>query len=70
MEYSALSKIASLKLDDNRLTGTLPPLWKALTNLRELRLNKNSLSGTIPCVPSPHVSSLDGPLDAWLIFYH
>jgi hypothetical protein len=36
------------QLDDNRLSGTLPPEWGALAGLHTLSLRNNTLSGPLP----------------------
>ncbi len=42
------SQIAELYLEENALTGTLPPQFGNLVGLRELFVGTNRLMGTIP----------------------
>ena len=42
------TNIAGIKLQDNGITGTLPPSWSGMTQLQWLDLYSNSLTGTLP----------------------
>lgn len=47
-DLSRLVNLNSLSLDQNRLTGAIPPTLGALTGLYSLQLSRNLLSGPIP----------------------
>lgn len=42
------SGLVVLQLQDNRLTGSLPPSWSSIEQLRQLLLQGNQLQGQIP----------------------
>ena len=56
-------RVIGLSLNDNRLSGEIPPELGNLTNLRELSLGGNQLSGEIP----PELSSLTSLETLWLV---
>ena len=45
---NAAGRVTQLRLDDNNLTGTIPPQLGRLVTLELLRLGVNNLTGTIP----------------------
>ena len=50
--FNALTKLETLALQSNQLSGTVPNL-NALAKLKHLRLDANSLAGSLPsCLPS------------------
>ena len=49
--------IALICVEDNNITGTLPPSWSNMTQLQVLYLYSNSLTGTLP----PSWSSMTEP---------
>ena len=57
-----LTNLSNLSLNDNRLTGPIPPELGALTNLGFVYLQSNALSGPIP----PELGSLTGLYNLWL----
>ena len=48
VETDASGRVARLYLDDNDLSGPIPPEIGELANLERLRLNENELTGPIP----------------------
>jgi hypothetical protein len=49
--------IAGISVEDNNITGTLPPSWSSMTQLQGLDLYSNYLTGTLP----PSWSSMTEP---------
>lgn len=47
-QYSNLSSLIHLRLDNNSITGSLPKAYGVLTQLRSLNLEENKLTGPIP----------------------
>jgi len=46
--FQTMTFLKSLRLESNRLTGSLSQYWGALTDMHSLRLDENRLSGSIP----------------------
>ena len=53
----AQGRVVELRLDDNQLTGSIPPEIRALGNLEQLWLDNNQLTGSIP----PEIWTLEKP---------
>lgn len=47
-DWSELSQLELIRLDQNSIGGGLPPSWDKLTRLRTLTLWDNKLTGEIP----------------------
>jgi hypothetical protein len=47
-DWSELTQLEVIRLDQNNIAGELPPSWSALTGLRTLTLWDNKLTGEIP----------------------
>lgn len=60
-DWSELKQLELIRLDQNNLSGELPPSWGALTNLRTLTLWDNKLAGEIPDSWANMQASLTGP---------
>ena len=43
-----MPKLQQVKLEDNRLTGAIPPEFASLADLRVLWLEDNNFEGSIP----------------------
>ena len=63
VETDGNGRVAGLDLDDNGLSGEIPPELGSLGNLEELWLIANELSGEIP----PELGSLGNLEELWLI---
>ena len=48
VEWSCLSNLVQLRLDENSLTGLLPAEWSHLSKLKLLELEGNNLTGPLP----------------------
>jgi len=47
-DWSELTQLELIRLDQNALSGELPPSWSKLTHLRTLTLWDNRITGGIP----------------------
>ena len=61
--YNNIFMLASLLLQRNKLTGTVPTWFGRLTNLRTMRLHDNRLVGSIPNETCYLVPASAGPLE-------
>ena len=61
-EYYSVSNTTELDLDDNQLTGSIPPEIGNLTNLTYLNLGGNDLTGSIP----PEIGNLTNLTELFL----
>jgi len=43
-----MTKLLTMDLSNNNLTGTLPSSWSTLTKLTSLKLGNNNIAGEIP----------------------
>lgn len=47
-DWSELTQLELIRLDQNAISGELPPSWSKLTRLRTLTLWDNRITGEIP----------------------
>jgi hypothetical protein len=48
LSFLAINQSMNADIDDNQLSGSLPPQYGLLTNIAFFRAHNNSLTGTIP----------------------